>query len=561
IENEKVSKTSRKRTTALNSPINRTFQKSRDEDNLTRKNEKYLELALFLGYSAYELLRENFHFNDDQIIDILLAYVSQIQAIYYQPSLGGRLHISLVRIEIHKSEQLNMVDGHVDKLLNSFCEYQQKINPKIDSDPEHWDVALYLTALNLYTFVNNEYNAVPMGLAPVGGVCTSNNNCIIAEFGSVNDSRYPHPSSGLMSTWVSAHELAHNLGILHDGLPLNNCPSNGFLMSSNRGTKGEIKWSICSSKLFNSLEASCLYDKPEVSRFDHRKFQFPGQYWDANDQCKFFLKDEDAQILNNSIYERICDNTIFCKSPNKIGHYSAGPALEGTFCGEEKWCINGRCQKWNDRSFIIKVVRGEWSQWIPQSSCKSGCLIGSFGYITERRKCNNPKPRNTDEYCEGEPIRSRLCVDNDACRGKIRENVNDYATKQCSLFRKYVENITENGVQISHNANKDWQSCAIYCKTTAGYWYTPRYELNDVEELDSFFPDGTLCHRDKWRNSYYCQRHRCLPLRKRHGKANAHVNNEELLHLNLNSYTESKEDFQDYYRLSDNEVKERQSLM
>ena len=40
--------------------------------------------------------------------------------------------------------------GDREPLLNSFCEYQESINPKSDSDASHWDVALLVSGLNFY---------------------------------------------------------------------------------------------------------------------------------------------------------------------------------------------------------------------------------------------------------------------------------------------------------------------------------------------------------------------------------------------------------------------------
>lgn len=178
-------------------------------DDQVRYSEKFLELAVFVGFEAYRLLSETHHYNDQQINFIVLGYVNQIQAVYYQPSLGGKLHITVVRIDIHKSPQFETFQGDRDLLLNSFCKYQEKFNPQNDADPNHWDMALYLSALNFYAADQGETNKVTMGLAPVGGVCYLNNNCVIAEFGTVNDLHHPYPSSGLMSSWVAAHEMAH----------------------------------------------------------------------------------------------------------------------------------------------------------------------------------------------------------------------------------------------------------------------------------------------------------------------------------------------------------------
>lgn len=49
----------------------------------------------------------------------------------------------------------------------------------------------------------------------------------------------------------------------------------------------------------------CLLDVPQakpVKGRDHTKYnEKPGQVWDAHDQCKIFLRDEDAVLLNETV--------------------------------------------------------------------------------------------------------------------------------------------------------------------------------------------------------------------------------------------------------------------
>ena len=42
---------------------------------------------------------------------------------------------------------------------------------------------------------------------------------------------------------------------------------------------------------------------------------------------------------------KICSETLMCWSPNRVGAFYAGPALEGTKCGEGgRHCIEGECR-------------------------------------------------------------------------------------------------------------------------------------------------------------------------------------------------------------------------
>lgn len=67
---------------------------------------------------------------------------------------------------------------------------------------------------------------------------------------------------------------------------------------------------------------------------DHNRYQdTPGQQYGAKKQCEILLRDKDAQIsLVGGTLNDICQQ-LQCKTPHRSGYYFAGPALEGTDCG------------------------------------------------------------------------------------------------------------------------------------------------------------------------------------------------------------------------------------
>lgn len=600
---------------------------------------KYVELGVFVGYELYQTLiesnvvdkiyedyvkhrdakhsvfkRRGKAFNPKQhalekIKLIMTLFLSQIQSIYRDPTLKGTVSIIPNYLEIHaRPNFFDAFGGDRDKLLNSFCEYQSSVNSarlnnKISSSKalrrqknvqsQKFDMALYVSSLNYYSVRSDgSHDGVTMGLSPVGGVCYKSNNCVISEFGATNKLKHPYPSAGLMGSWVAAHEMAHNLGLFHDGPLVSKmapildfssnkqiksahaqndlngkdaknssgaiCPANGYLMSSSRGTKGEVNWSICSAKLLSVIDAECLSSpnldanfgdakKDEDAIFDHeigvgdkisfenglieelKNFQtlfgVPGRFLDAHDQCKLFLNDEDAYFYNNmSSIGDICHVTITCKTPNLIGYFTAGPALEGTFCGDGATCVHGICKK--DAS-VAPPIEGGWSEWerdgkvaTSTDGCESACLMNSSGVSTYRRYCDHPKPSNNENYCKGNAIKVELCDDSAICADAMfsvsRKSIQLYANERCSRFRKLVPQVAPLGVQVPHHFDYPWRACAIFCKLKdMSAFYTPRYELNHFYNDDfyaPYFPDGTLCHFDSVSNvSYHCQNHKCLP--------------------------------------------------
>lgn len=99
-------------------------------------------------------------------------------------SLGEQIDFSILRLDIAKGyDPYNNNQGDREPLLNSFCEYQEHLNPKADSDPGHWDLALLVSALNFYAVDGSgRKNGVTMGLARVGGLCTIQHNCVIGKW-------------------------------------------------------------------------------------------------------------------------------------------------------------------------------------------------------------------------------------------------------------------------------------------------------------------------------------------------------------------------------------------
>lgn len=170
-----------------------------------------LELALFFDEAAYKIFAPYMDNNEKKIQDMLLAYVNGVQALYHHPSLGTNLELVLVRMDLMKSQPYNMphYEGERSKLLDSFCAYQERNNPAGDSNPHHWDMALYVSGLDFFAYENGRKSGVTMGLATVGGVCLNKYACVIAELGTTNVFGKPYPSAGFTSVYILAHEIGH----------------------------------------------------------------------------------------------------------------------------------------------------------------------------------------------------------------------------------------------------------------------------------------------------------------------------------------------------------------
>ncbi|XP_058122660.1 A disintegrin and metalloproteinase with thrombospondin motifs adt-2-like [Anopheles ziemanni] len=471
----------------------------------TRYGRPKLELAVFFDEAAYNTFAPYLDHNDAALRDFLLAYINGIQALYHHPSLGQGVDVTLVYLELMRTQPPEMphYDGERNLLLDSFCAYQSALNQG------RWDMGLYLSGLDFYSIDNGRRNGGTMGLATVGGVCLSDYACVIAEFGARNIFGKPYPSSGFTSVFIAAHEIGHNLGMHHDSVG-NGCPKDGFVMSPSRGTQGETTWSTCSADVISQLNwAGCLFETAANPKeeYDTSKFyDHPGQAWTAKRQCEVLLTDKDA-ILASAVQPDICQN-LRCRTPHRTGFYFAGPALEGTDCGDSKWCNGGKCIKQKKKP--TNSTPGGWGGWM-DDECISGCLEQSRGYKRRTRRCDNPPPVNTDQGCEGVAVDVTVCDDQQLCHSN-REPVQFYASRRCREFSQLLPRLDPvgRGIQGPYDSKRLWMSCAIYCKRADNdAYYAPRFDLNDLG-VDSYFPDGTLCHQESGTN-YYCQQHHCLP--------------------------------------------------
>ena len=97
------------------------------------------------------------------------------------------------------------------------------------------------------------------------------------------------------------------------------------------------------------------------------------------------------------------------------GYYRAGPALEGTACGEGKWCQGGSCVANKKVSGSPQPPQpGRWSDWVA-GRCQSGCTVGSLGSREKTRHCQQDRIIHTLDDCREPKTGMDFCDDTAIC--------------------------------------------------------------------------------------------------------------------------------------------------
>uniref|UniRef100_A0A8C0ZZG6 A disintegrin and metalloproteinase with thrombospondin motifs 7 n=1 Tax=Castor canadensis TaxID=51338 RepID=A0A8C0ZZG6_CASCN len=397
-----------------------------------------------------------------QVESYVLTIMNMVAGLFHDPSIGNPIHITIVRLVLLEDEEEDLkITHHADNTLRSFCKWQKSVNMKGDTHPLHHDTAILLTRKDLCAAVNHPCET--LGLSHVAGMCQPHRSCNINE------------DTGLPLAFTVAHELGHSFGIQHDGSG-NDCEPVGkrpFIMSPQLLYDATpLTWSRCSreyiTRFLDRGWGACLDDLPAKNVIDFPSVP-PGVLYDVNHQCR----------LQYGAYSVFCDDmdnvchTLWC-SVGTTCHSKLDAAVDGTSCGENKWCLGGEC---TPLDFRPEAVDGGWSGWSSWSVCSRSCGVGVH---SAERQCTHPAPKYKGKYCVGERKRFRLCNLQACPPGRP-----SFRHVQCSHFDAMLyKGQLHTWVPVVNDENP----CELHCRPSQEYF---------AEKLRDAVVDGTPCYQSQ----------------------------------------------------------------
>ncbi|XP_033127268.1 A disintegrin and metalloproteinase with thrombospondin motifs 3-like isoform X2 [Anneissia japonica] len=409
----------------------------------------------------------DFH-GEDNIPTYILTMMNIVNEAYHHSTLQTDITVAVIRIVmLSKSQASGMISGSPAASLRKVCTWAYKQNTPDDSNKDHHDLALF--------FTRDSFG--PAGYAPLGSMCS------MRSCGLMKD-------DGLLTSFVTVHEVGHTLGMDHDG------QGNACRKDANKGsimaplvtaTYHKYFWSSCSRKEMQAElgNFNCMNDNPHASTTNqfNPPSGLPGESYSLDDQCRFDFGEGFGRCTAfgamdpcGQLWCAQPSNPFFCKTKK-------GPALDGTFCRKKSWCMQGSCVKKPKKSGssnpIPSVVNGGWSEYTEFSECSFTC---GTGIEVRTRKCNNPEPKNGGADCVGSNTEYQVC-NPQPCPGKTTDTRAQQCKNKLSNWR-YLDRF--HSWAPMENLNSSLQ-CRLTCMSK---------NTGDVVVSDYDVTDGTRCSYD-----------------------------------------------------------------
>uniref|UniRef100_A0A6Q2Y151 ADAM metallopeptidase with thrombospondin type 1 motif, 17 n=1 Tax=Esox lucius TaxID=8010 RepID=A0A6Q2Y151_ESOLU len=383
----------------------------------------------------------------------LLTVMNMVYNMFQSKSLGVQINIRVTKLVLlHKRPDKLNVGHHGERSLESFCQWQweeyggprylgNNYVPGGRDDIPPVDTAVLVTRTDFCVHKDEPCDTV--GIAYLGGTCSSKRKCVLAE------------DNGLNLAFTIAHELGHNMGMSHDDDHAT-CTGHSHIMSG-EWVKGrnpsDLSWSPCSrddlEKFLRSKASGCLLHTDPRSRYQVRlPPKLPGMHYSADEQCQI-LFGTNATFCNDM--EHLMCTGLWCLVEGDTScKTKLDPPLDGTECGADKWCRAGECVS---KTPIPQHVDGDWSIWSQWSHCSRTCGTGAQ---FRQRKCDNPPPGPGGRNCQKASVEHKVCEGPPCPPGTP-----SFRELQCLSHERQATGKKTSNLWTA--VSNDEKPCALYC--------------------------------------------------------------------------------------------------
>ncbi|XP_060073667.1 A disintegrin and metalloproteinase with thrombospondin motifs gon-1-like [Ylistrum balloti] len=407
----------------------------RQEEKRSRKRRaapggrKYMEVLVVTDTKTVDLV------SNEAVKTYVLTIMNIVNKVYQHDSLTSDIEIITSKIiKMDKATEKKVIRASdARRTVDNFCRWTtvQAYNNRYYGGGINFDVAVLLTRTVMG----------PAGYAPITGMCNPSRSCAVVK------------DDGFTSAFIVAHEVAHVIGLYHDGHG-NTCHgaqyATAIMAPMVQSNLQHYWWSTCSNDRMNQMlpHLTCLNNNP-LTRETSKHVSDPlGDLWSFDQQCQYEFGGRHSAC--RSYYGDLCAQ-LWCSdgSGHRLCKTKRGRALEGTSCGADQSCQKGACTYHGRKD----PVNGGWGQWAAWGSCSNECGVG----LRQRaRSCDKPVPKFGGRLCTGEEEQIETCT-SEVCTTYI-----DIRGLQCTVLDSLPVRSSRN-TWLPYQSDKEDLLCSLTC--------------------------------------------------------------------------------------------------
>ncbi|OWF37495.1 A disintegrin and metalloproteinase with thrombospondin motifs 10-like [Mizuhopecten yessoensis] len=407
----------------------RKYEKASRRRRAAPGGRKYMEVLVVADSGTVKLV------SNEGVKTYVLTIMNIVNKVYQHDSLTSDIEIITTKIiKMDKNVEKKVVRASdARRTVDNFCRWTtiQSYNNRYYGGGISYDVAVLLTRTVMG----------PAGYAPITGMCNPSRSCAVVK------------DEGFTSAFIIAHEVAHVIGLYHDGHG-NTCHgaeyATAIMAPMVQANLQHHWWSTCSNDRMNQMIPSltCLNNNP-LTRENAKHVTDPiGDLWSFDQQCQYEFGGRHTAC--RTFYGDLCAQ-LWCSDQNghRLCKTKRGRALEGTSCGADRSCKKGTCT-YHGRKDPVNGAWGEWANW---GSCSNDCGVG---LKLRNRNCDKPTPKFGGRMCTGEDEQLVTCK-SEACG-----SYTDIRGLQCTVLDSLPVRSSRN-VWLPYQVDKEDLLCSLTC--------------------------------------------------------------------------------------------------